>query len=149
MRNTKLILILSMLIILVGLVTTKVLANSLPIITRVCESKFGNLISINDGFSMFKKCPTGSREVLIIGQPGPQGNSGEIGLIGPKGDKGDPGFSTDKMVHVCFNVANGSIRVLQASTCGNDVHWQIPVNCVNGTPCKPDNINDLYYLNNN
>lgn len=54
----------------------------LPRITTVCESKSGDLKSIDDGFSLLKKCPEGQRLAVIIG---------EQGLKGDKGDKGDPG----------------------------------------------------------
>lgn len=77
------------------------------------------------------------------------GQTGATGLQGPKGDTGMAGFIQDKVINICFNVANGSLRVLQAVTCGSDVWWKIPVQCVSGAPCKPDNPNDLYYLNNN
>lgn len=83
------------------------------------------------------------------GGTGIQGVTGPIGPLGPKGDTGIAGFVQDKMINVCFSVANGSLRVLQATNCGSDVRWKIPVQCFSDTPCKPDNLNDLYYLNNN
>ena len=61
----------------------------------------------------------------------------------------EQGYSPDKVIKMCFNVANGSLRVLQAANCGSDVQWEVPVKCVSGQPCKPDNPNDPYYLNNN
>lgn len=54
----------------------------LPRITTACEMKNGALFAIDDGFSILKKCPKGSRMVMIIGEQGPKGD---------KGDKGDPG----------------------------------------------------------
>ena len=66
----------------------------------------------------------------------------------PPASTSSDSFTLDKTINVCFNVANGSLRVLQGNSCSPDVRWQIPVKCVSGEPCKPDNPNDLYYLNN-
>jgi len=78
----------------------------LPRITTACEMKNGALFGVDDGFSILKKCPKGSRMVMIIGEQGPKGlqgpvgetgptgpmgPQGEQGIPGPKGDKGDPG----------------------------------------------------------
>lgn len=43
-------------------------------------------MAIDDGYSIFKKCPSGSRRVVIIG------TKGDPGLPGPKGDPGEPGI---------------------------------------------------------
>lgn len=144
--------LIALVLIVISTGVAKAVTDGLPQISVVCEDKHGLLFSLKDGFSIFKKCPKNTREVILVGQPGPKGEKGDPGQSGLKGDKGDPGesgFISDKTVHVCFHVPNGSLRVLQAADCGSDVHWQIPVNCVDGKPCKPDNQNDLYYLNNN
>lgn len=83
------------------------------------------------------------------GLQGLQGEQGPIGLQGQKGDPGDSGYTPTKEVNVCFNVPTGNLRVLRGTTCFPDVRWKIPVNCVAGEPCKPDNPADPYYLNNN
>ena len=127
----------------------------LPTITTACESRSGLLWVFDDGFSIFKTCPEGSRRIVIIGEQGSKGekgdkgDQGEQGPIGLKGDPGDPSYTPDKEVNVCFDVSTGSLKVLQGSTCFPHVRWKIPVRCVLGEPCKPDNPNDLYYLNNN
>lgn len=127
----------------------------LPTITTACESRSGLLWAFDDGFSIFKTCPKGSRRIVIIGEKGPKGekgdkgDQGEQGPIGLKGDPGNPGYTPDKEVNVCFDVSTGSLKILQGSTCFPHVRWKIPVRCVLGEPCKPDNPNDLYYLNNN
>jgi len=63
----------------------------LPRITTACEMKSGALLGINDGFSILKKCPKGSRMVMIIGEQGPKGDQGETGPQGPQGEQGLPG----------------------------------------------------------
>lgn len=153
--------------------------SGLPTITTACETRNGSLNAFNDGFSLLKKCPTNSRRVVIIGEQGPRGEKGDKGdqsepgpqgikgdpgpegpagptglqgpqgLTGPKGDTGDSGYAPTKEVNVCFNVPTGNIRVLRGTTCFPDVRWKIPVNCVVGEPCKPDNPADPYYINNN
>lgn len=88
----------------------------------------------------------------IVGQTGPTGPSGLIGptgATGPQGATGATGFIPDKYVNFCFDVSTGNISVLRASSCFPHVRWLIPVQCFSGEPCKPDNPNDLYYLNNN
>lgn len=153
--------------------------NILPTISTVCEDRIGNLRSYNDGFSLFKNCSGQSRRIVLIGSQGPKGDSGPLGTpgaqgttgatgligltgavgptgatgpegaVGPKGDQGNPGFAADKFVNVCFNVPTGAIRVLRAGTCFPDIRWKIPVVCVPGEPCKPDNLSDSYYITNN
>lgn len=87
---------------------------------------------------------TGS--VGLQGLEGPQGPTGSTGL---KGDPGDAGYTPAKEINVCFNVPTGNLRVLRGTTCFPDVRWTIPVKCVSGEPCKPDNPSDPYYINNN
>ncbi|OGD93186.1 hypothetical protein A2697_01390 [Candidatus Curtissbacteria bacterium RIFCSPHIGHO2_01_FULL_41_44] len=86
----------------------------------------------------------------MIGAQGPKGDKGDKGDPGdgPKGDKGDPGdpgFIPDKIVNVCFNVATAALTVMKGGTCFPHVHWQIPVRCVPGKPCQPDNPDDSFY----
>lgn len=127
----------------------------LPVITTACESRSGLLWAFDDGFSVLKKCPNGSRRVVLIGEQGTKGergdkgDQGETGPQGPKGETGDSGYVPTKVVNVCFDVSTGSLKVLQGNTCFPHVRWKIPVECVSGEPCKPDNPNDLYYVNNN
>lgn len=176
MKIKRLIPLLIIGIILVGFGVSKVIAQGLPTLTTACENKVGLLFAYNDGFSLLKKCPTGSREVIILGQqgqkgdkgdqgeqgtqgvqgeqgpigpPGPEGSQGAQGIPGEKGDPGDPGFTPSKEINVCFDVSTGTIKVLQGTSCFPHVRWKIPVSCVSGEPCKPDNPADLYYLNNN
>lgn len=127
----------------------KIYAQGFPTISTACENRNGLLRAYDDGFSLLKRCPEGNRRVVLIGLPGPQGEPGPQGPSGPKGDPGDPGYTPTKEVNVCFDVSTGSLRVLQGNTCFPHVRWNIPVKCVLGEPCKPDNPNDLYYLNNN
>lgn len=80
--HTKVLIILSLglpIFLLIGKGANAVL--NLPTIITVCEFKDGSIRSINDGFSLLKKCPNGSRLALITGEPG---------LKGDKGDPGDP-----------------------------------------------------------
>jgi len=127
----------------------------LPTITTACESRNGLLHAFDDGFSVFKKCPNNMRRVVIIGEKGDNGEKGDPGVAGlqgppgPKGDPGDAGYTPSKEINVCFDVSTGNLKVLQGSTCFPHVRWKIPVKCVSGEPCKPDNPNDLYYINNN
>lgn len=128
-----------------------------PIVRTACENRSGALHAIDDGFSRLKRCPEGSRRVVIIGERGPKGDKGDPGEPGepgpegppgPQGAQGEPGadgFVPDKEIDVCFHVPNGSLRVMLGGTCFPDVHWKIPVKCVEGTPCQPDNPNDPFY----
>lgn len=83
------------------------------------------------------------------GIQGATGATGIQGITGLKGDTGATGYLYDKLVNVCFDVSTGLIKVLQGTSCFPSVRWKIPIQCVAGEPCKPDNPNDLYYLNNN
>lgn len=131
------------LFVLIFLVASSIYAQEgLPTITIVCEDRSGALFSFNDGFSVFKKCPKGNRRVIIIGMQGmkgEKGDKGDPGPQGPEGDQGNPGWVPDKEIDVCFHVPNGNLRVMITQDCGTDVHWKIPVKCVEGKPCKPDN----------
>ena len=156
MKMTRIHLFLVALSILILLGVAKIYAQEgFPTITTACESRNGILRAFDDGFSLLKKCPTNTRRVIIIGEKGDKGDKGDEGEKGDKGDPGlkgdpgDPGYTPTKEVNVCFDVSTGSIKVLQGSTCFPHVRWKIPVQCVTGEPCKPDNPNDLYYLNNN
>jgi len=40
-------------------------ANSLTRVTVVCEGKTGLLLTVDDGFSILKKCPKGTRKVIL------------------------------------------------------------------------------------
>ena len=139
--------------LLIFLVASKIYAQQgFPTVSVACESKSGLLWAFDDGFSVFKDCPSGSRRVVLIGLTGPKGDKGDKGDIGPQGEKGDPGeagYTPTKEVNVCFDVSTGNLKVLRASTCFPHVRWKIPVQCVSGEPCKPDNPDDPYYINNN
>lgn len=76
----------------------------LPRITTACEDKAGLLFSVNDGFSLLKKCPKNSRLVAIIGEKGDKGDKGDQGEQGLQGPKGDPGSS--KILKVFDNNGN-------------------------------------------
>jgi len=156
-----------------SLATSKILAvDILPTISTACEEKDGSLHSFDDGFSLFKSCQNNRRRVVLIGLPGPQGIQGEKGdkgdpgsqgiqgeigpqgpvgpagiqgPVGPKGDSGDSGFILDKTVYVCFHVDTAALTVMKGGTCGNAVVWKIPVQCVTGKPCQPDNPEDSFY----
>ena len=140
---------------LIVTVSTVYATNHLPTISTACEHRSGILFAIDDGFSLKKKCEGSSRRVIIVGEKGEQGDKGDKGdkgdqgEPGPKGDPGDPGYTPTKEINVCFDVSTGSLKVLQGNSCFPHVRWKIPVQCVSGEPCKPDNPNDLYYLNNN
>jgi len=87
MKNKK-ILVVSLLMGLVALVTGKVLAevNNLPVISRGCETRSGFLlVKDDDGFSRLRRCPRGTREVVI-------GEGGQV-----SGDDGS-GSSSDGYV---------------------------------------------------
>lgn len=132
MKITKIFPFLLIVFVLIFLGVSRIYAQQgLPTITIACENRNGLLRAFDDGFSLLKKCPSNSRRVIIIGE------------------KGDPGYTPTKEVNVCFDVSTGNLKVLQGSTCFPHVRWKIPVKCVSGEPCKPDNPNDSYYINNN
>lgn len=84
------------------------------------------------------------------GEPGSlglKGDQGDLGPVGPKGDQGDPapGFTPDKWVYVCFHVDTAALTVMKGGTCFPHVTWKIPVMCVPGKPCQPDNPNDSFF----
>lgn len=101
--NKKKFLVLPLLLTTLSFVfVPKLLAQiEIPRITTACEMKNGQLYGVSDGFSPLTKCPRGSRMVMIIGDPGPKGDTGEmgpqglVGPIGPKGDTGDVGPKGD------------------------------------------------------
>lgn len=144
MKIIKVLPFLLIILVLIFLGISRIYAQEgFPTITIACENRNGLLRAFDDGFSLLKKCPTGSRRVVIIGEQGLKGEKGD------KGDPGDPGYTPAKEVNVCFDVSTGILRVLRASSCFPHVRWKIPVQCVSGEPCKPDNPDDPYYLNNN
>ena len=155
MNKLKLFIAVFTLILGIAFGVTKVFAIDIPTISIACEYKSGLLFSVNDGFSVFKKCPNNARRVVIIGEKGNKGEKGDPGEAGPqgspgpKGDPGDSGYIPSKVVNVCFDVSTGNLKVLQGSTCFPHVRWKIPVQCVSGEPCRPDNPNDAYYISNN
>lgn len=156
MKIVRFLPLLLIILVLIFLGISRIYAQEgLPTITTACENRNGLLRAFNDGFSLLKKCPAGSRRVIIIGERGLKGEKGDPGQVGPqgptgqKGDPGDSGFIPTKEVSVCFNVPTGILRVLRSSSCFPDVRWKIPVKCVIGEPCKPDNPGDPYYINNN
>ncbi|MCX6730622.1 MAG: hypothetical protein NTZ55_02135 [Candidatus Roizmanbacteria bacterium] len=55
----------------------------LPRISIACESKIGALFAFNDGFSLLKKCPAGSQQVVLIGEKGDKGDKGDTGSVDP------------------------------------------------------------------
>jgi len=69
-----------------------VAAQILPRITRVCETKNGQIIAIGDGFSNIKNCPAGSRQTTIIGEKGDKGDKGDVGQKGENGATGAQGL---------------------------------------------------------
>lgn len=73
-------------LITVGVVSAQ---SVLPRISLVCESKTGQILAANDGYSSITTCPKNYRQALIIGDPGP------VGPQGPKGDPGQPGSGLD------------------------------------------------------
>lgn len=128
MNRKQLFLIIPFFVLAVFFFSKDILAQlELPVLSTVCERKNGQLLGINDGFSLLKKCPKGSRMVLIIGEQGlkgdkgekgeqgiqgltgatgPQGLTGPEGLQGLKGEKGDPGSDAIAKVLKIFD-ANG------------------------------------------
>ncbi len=75
--------------LVMGLIITKsVFAETFPTITFTCESQTGQLLAANDGFSILRTCPTGSRHVTIVGLQGPKGDKGDQGIPGPQGSTG-------------------------------------------------------------
>lgn len=156
MKITKILPFLIIAIILTLLGLSKIYAQQeFPTISTACENKSGLIQAFNDSFSVLKDCPEGSRRVVLIGargpkgDTGPQGPEGPSGPTGPKGDPGDPGYVPTKEVNVCFDVSTGNLKVLRGSTCFPHVRWKIPIQCVSGEPCKPDNPDDPYYISNN
>lgn len=170
MKIIKILPFLLIILVLVFLGISRIYAQEgFPTITIACENRSGLLSSFDDGFSVLKDCPEGARRVVIIGLLGPKGDrgdKGESGLQGPqgesgpegppgpqglqgeqgqKGDKGDPGFIPDRIVDVCFHVDTAALTVMKGGTCFPHVHWRIPVQCVSGRPCQPDNPNDPFY----
>ena len=126
MKKFKLIL-LTVLIILSSLLIAKTISAQidLPVITTVCEHKTGGLFAFDDGFSNHGKCPSKTRRVVLIGEEG---------------------FTPEKIIHVCFNVATADLTVMKNGTCFPHVEWKIPVQCVEGKPCVPDNPDDSFYI---
>lgn len=82
------------------------------------------------------------------GLQGQKGDQGDPGPAGPKGDQGDPapGFTPDKWIYVCFHVDTAALTVMKGGTCFPHVTWKIPVMCVPGKACQPDNPNDSFYV---
>jgi len=77
----KLILTLLVLIALLGFRAGWVLSQTngvLPRVERACETKVGVLTTVNDGYSLLKRCPKNSREV-ILGEKGEAGGTQQIG----------------------------------------------------------------------
>ena len=59
------------------------LINDLPKLTIVCENKAGLLHGFDDGFSVLKKCPKGTREIAL-GEKSTNNNiSGKVLFVGP------------------------------------------------------------------
>ena len=146
MKKLKFIFIpFGVLIIIVVGVSTIFAQEAFPTINVLCENKSGILRSFDDGFSMLKKCHKGERKVVLLGLQGEKGDQGEPGPEGPKGDPGDSGFIADKIIDVCFHVDTAALTVMKGGTCSPHVHWQIPVKCVSGKPCQPDNPDDPFY----
>ena len=101
MKYNKLLLILSVILILFLTVTIKAIAEEiLPAISTVCENRLGILTSVNDGFSILKECPKGSRKVLLIGEKGPKGDTGIQGPQGPTGPQGATGSKGDSGITI-------------------------------------------------
>ena len=135
------------LLIVVGISTVSA-QETFPTINVLCENRGGILRSFDDGFSLLKKCPNGGRKVVLVGLQGPKGDKGDQGEPGPQGPKGEPGdsgFIADKIINVCFHVDTAALTVMKGGTCSPHVHWQIPVKCVTGKPCQPDNPDDPFY----
>lgn len=55
------------------------------------------------------------------------------------------GFVPDRIIDVCFHVDTAALTVMKSGTCFPHVHWRIPVQCVSGKPCQPDNPNDSFF----
>lgn len=60
-------------------------------------------------------------------------------------EEANSGFIPDKIINVCFHVDTAALTVMKGGTCFPHVHWKIPVQCVSGKPCQPDNPNDSFY----
>ena len=104
---------------LAGLGISQVVAqNENPSVATACENRNGAIHIIDDGFSRFVNCQGDNRRVVALGEPS---------------------WVPDMEVDVCFHVPNGSLRVMITDNCGSDVRWKIPVKCVDGAHCKPDN----------
>ena len=69
---------------------------NLPVITTVCEHRNGALFAFDDGFSIHKNCPSKTRRVVLIGEKG---------------------FTPEKIIHVCFDVATANLSVMKNGTC--------------------------------
>ena len=148
-KKTKIVTILAIFLLTAVFAVSGIFAQeSFPTINVLCENKSGILRSFDDGFSMLKKCHKGERKVVLLGlqgEKGEKGDQGELGPEGPKGDPGDSGFIADKIINVCFHVDTAALTVMKGGTCSPHVHWQIPVKCVSGKPCQPDNPDDPFY----
>jgi len=77
----KLILTLLLLITLLGFRAGWVLSQTngiLPRVEKACETKVGVLTAVNDGYSLLKRCPRNSREV-VLGEKREAGGNQQIG----------------------------------------------------------------------
>lgn len=85
MKIIKILPFLLIIFILIFLAVSRIYAQQgFPTITTACENRSGLLWAFDDGFSVFKKCPSNSRRVVIIGEKG------------DKGEKGDPLVKQDR-----------------------------------------------------
>lgn len=78
MKNKKLV---ALVLVVLGFLFVKVgitwAQSVLPRITTVCETRAGTFISIDDGFSLFKTCPGGSR-LVSLGEAATTGGGGTV-----------------------------------------------------------------------
>ena len=85
MKHWKLITGLLILLVFITFGSVKVFGQlPLPQIATACETRQGNLISFDDGFSFLKKCEGKSRRVILIGERGPKGDQGLPGPQAPQ-----------------------------------------------------------------
>ena len=166
MRYKKPIIILSLFgLFFFFLRTVSVLAGEiLPRISTVCENKLEIIVSINDGFSILKECPKGSRKALLIGEKGPKGDKGDKGDQGPRGESGitnqsfysktygptNVNFDTGTAVHMECDSGDVAISGGLSDTVSNSGGYDTDWNTVKSGPSTTSqNAWDIFVTNTN
>jgi hypothetical protein len=87
------------LIIVIGAKAVWAVTTTLPRLTTACESKVGLLMGVEDNFSILKKCPGGSRKVML-GEAQVQNDNGQGSGVSSGGimGSGEIAFISDSQI---------------------------------------------------